>query len=140
ISRLARDAVPPLVVLATALLSACGRDAEGPPGDHRGAPKPGATSFISSPPEEEERHTDGGPIAAAGGGTNGDNGDASTKNDPGRLIAEADVIKLDGSKLYALSRYSGLSIIDVEDPARLVLLGTYKAGGVPFEMYVEGER
>jgi hypothetical protein len=127
-------------VLATALLSACGRDAEGSPGDHRGAPKPGATSFISSPPEEEERHTDGGPIAAAGGGTNGDNGDASTKNDPGRLIAEADVIKLDGSKLYALSRYSGLSIIDVEDPARLVLLGTYKAGGVPFEMYVEGER
>jgi hypothetical protein len=54
-----------------------------------------------------------------------------------RAISEADIIQLSGDRLYALSRYSGLTIIDVSEPAALRLEGAYRSAAEPFEMYVE---
>jgi hypothetical protein len=54
-----------------------------------------------------------------------------------RAISEADILQLSGDRLYALSRYSGLSIIDVSNPASLRMEGVYRSAAEPFEMYVE---
>ncbi len=53
-----------------------------------------------------------------------------------RAIEEADIIKVDGDTLYALSQYGGLSVIDIGDPSDLRLLGRHKVLATPFEMYV----
>src|SRR5687768_3763917 len=52
-----------------------------------------------------------------GGGAAVDSGDGDGGGE--RAIAEADVVALEGGKLYALSRYSGLSVIDVSVQDRL---------------------
>src|SRR5690606_31444165 len=44
-----------------------------------------------------------------------------------RAIEEADVIKRSGDRLYALSSYGGLSVIDVSNPDALELLGRYRS-------------
>jgi hypothetical protein len=54
-----------------------------------------------------------------------------------RAIAEADILQLSGDRLYALSRYNGLTVIDVSSPGALRLLGEHRAAAEPFEMYVE---
>lgn len=59
-----------------------------------------------------------------------DDGDAE------RAIAEADIIQVKDNKLYALSQYGGLSIIDVSVKDHLQLLGRYQSSGIPFEMYL----
>ena len=56
---------------------------------------------------------------------------------PERAIAEADIIQLAGSTLYAMSRSGGLSVIDVSKPAALQILGRYRTSFTPFEMYVK---
>lgn len=53
-----------------------------------------------------------------------------------RAIEEADIIKLEGDRLYALSQVGGLSVVDVSDPDDLQLLGRYRSTATPFEMYV----
>lgn len=125
----------PLVLTLVAV--ACGHDSITGPGP-KDDPTSGETSFTSYAPYQSGRfQDDGGDLSAAPGaeGVPDDSGD-----DPSRAISEADIIKVDGDKLYALSRYSGLAIIDVSDPAHLSLLGRYKSTATPFEMYVEGER
>lgn len=57
-----------------------------------------------------------------------------------RAIAEADIIQIDGDKLYAISPYGHLSIVDIKGPAHLALLGQTQLLGVPFEMYRRGEK
>jgi hypothetical protein len=57
--------------------------------------------------------------------------------DASRAIAEADILQLDGDRLYALSRYSGLSVVNLSDPAAIRLEGTYRSAAEPFEMYVQ---
>jgi len=57
-----------------------------------------------------------------------------------RTVQEADIIKMDGNRLYALSRYGGLAIIDITNPDKMKLLGRKRTDGMPFEMYVEGGR
>ena len=55
-------------------------------------------------------------------------------------IQEADVVRIDGDRVYALSRSTGLSIIDVSDARELKLLGRYTdLPGNPFEMHVRGD-
>ncbi|HEX5661781.1 MAG TPA: beta-propeller domain-containing protein, partial [Polyangiales bacterium] len=55
-----------------------------------------------------------------------------------RAIVEADVVQLDGDRLYTLSRVAGLTVIDAADPARLRVLGRYRElNGTPFEMYLQ---
>lgn len=123
---------------------ACNGDLEDPP-----MPPVGAHEFVSHVPGNSRSGDD----AAADGGVSGENGSGGSsgtptappdsdggEGEPERLISEADIIKLDGTKLYALSRYSGLSVIDVSDPGHLVLLGGHKTSAIPFEMYVEGDR
>lgn len=56
-----------------------------------------------------------------------------------RAIAEADIIQLDGGRLYALSASGSLSVVDVSTPAQLALLGQTRLGGEPFEMYRRGD-
>src|SRR5690606_36086400 len=42
------------------------------------------------------------------------------------------------NRLYALSQFSGLSIVDISDPTDLDLIGNYRSTAQPFEMYLEG--
>jgi hypothetical protein len=57
-----------------------------------------------------------------------------------RAVEEADIIKLDGNRLFALSRYGGLAVVDITNPDEMKLLGRKRTDGVPFEMYVQGGR
>jgi hypothetical protein len=135
--------------LRAALLLPLGIYASGCSGDEEFVPPPaGSSDFISHVPgnSSSAEGSDGG--LATGGDDSASGGTTSAPTAPGendggeveRLISEADIIKVEGTKLYALSRYSGLSVIDVADPAKLVLLGGHKTSATPFEMYVEGER
>ncbi|HET8934989.1 MAG TPA: beta-propeller domain-containing protein, partial [Polyangiales bacterium] len=55
-----------------------------------------------------------------------------------REIAEADIIQLQGGRLFALSRAAGLAVIDVSDPSALELLGRHRElPATPFEMYLK---
>ena len=83
--------------------------------------------------------TSGGTSADAGAaapsaGSEGASGDAA------RVVEEADIIKQDGNRLYALSRYGGLAIVDITDPDHMQLLGRKRTDGMPFEMYVRNGR
>lgn len=69
-----------------------------------------------------------------GGGTGGDGGE-----DPGRLIEEADIVKVAGDRLYAMSRYGGVAAIDITDVDTPKLLGRHRVEATPFEMYVKDE-
>jgi hypothetical protein len=78
---------------------------------------------------------DGGAASAdAAAPSPGDkNGDAQ------RAIQEADIVKIVGTRLYALSRFGGLSVIEVGVRDQLTLLGRHRMDAVPFEMYVEND-
>jgi hypothetical protein len=80
--------------------------------------------------------------SSAGGGTSGSGGGGAVDSggDGGgeRAIAEADVVAIEDGKLYALSRYSGLSVVDVSVQDQLRLMGKHKIVATPFEMYVRG--
>ncbi len=56
-----------------------------------------------------------------------------------RAIAEADIIQLDGGRLYALSAAGTVSVVDVSVPSQLSLLGQSRLAGEPFEMYRRGD-
>lgn len=85
----------------------------------------------------------GGQASGSGGSTGsappsadpGKGGDFGAP-DPARLIEEADVIQVRGGTLYALSRYSGLAVVDISQKDKLKLLGRKRLAGLPFEMYV----
>ncbi|MBX3192874.1 MAG: beta-propeller domain-containing protein [Labilithrix sp.] len=66
----------------------------------------------------------------------------SSAGDPGaeRAIAEADIIQLDGGRLYAMSKSGSVAVVDVSQPGRLALLGRTNIAGEPFEMYRRGDR
>ncbi|AKT38947.1 beta-propeller domain-containing protein [Chondromyces crocatus] len=71
------------------------------------------------------------------GGFGAPSADDGAGNGADRAIAEADIIQIHEGKLYALSQYAGLSIIDISVPDQLTLLGRYSANqGTPFEMYL----
>jgi hypothetical protein len=97
------------------------------------------SAFESDDPNYREstlggNDTGGSADAGAAPKTPGDqSGDAQ------RAIEEADIIKTIGTKLYALSRYGGLSVIDVSTKDKLTLLGRFRMEAMPFEMYVEGD-
>lgn len=76
-----------------------------------------------------------GSSSSSTGGTS-----AAPASDPGeakRAVEEADILKVDGDRLYAISQYGGLSIVDISNPDSLRLLGRYRTDGMPFEMYVK---
>jgi hypothetical protein len=101
-------------------------------------PGDGVSEFVSSAP------TSGGSgdnsIESAGvfsGGGNPPTVNAPEDDGSERAISEADILQISGDRLYALSRFSGLSVIDASNPAALRLLGVYRSAAEPFEMYVE---
>lgn len=99
----------------------------------------GADGFISDSPfggisrggEDASAGTGGGEMAPGNDNNSGDGGAQ-------KAIQEADIIQVDGNKLYALSQYGGLSIIDMSNPSNLSMLGHYPIQGTPFEMYLQG--
>ena len=88
--------------------------------------------------------------ASRGESTGGADAGAASPTSPGasdgkgdsanRAVEEADIIKQEGNRLYALSRYGGLAIVDISDPDHLKLLGRKRTDGIPFEMYVRNGR
>lgn len=56
-----------------------------------------------------------------------------------RAIEEADIVKIEGTRLYTLSRYGGLSVIDVSTRDQMRLLGRKRVQAEPFEMYVRDQ-
>lgn len=88
--------------------------------------------------------TAGGQPSGAAGSTGsappgtpaGESDNGGGKAEAARAIEEADVIQVRGGILYALSRYSGLAIVDISQQDNLKLLGKKRLSGQPFEMYV----
>ncbi|EYF03428.1 beta-propeller domain-containing protein [Chondromyces apiculatus] len=121
-----------LIAATAAGLAGCQSGSEQPiPGDGH--------DFISDNPQSANNsggEEDGG--TATGGEAAPSAGDDNSASDPERAISEADIIQIHENKLYALSQYGGLSIIDISVPDQLTLLGRYAGtGGTPFEMYFQ---
>lgn len=102
-----------------------------------GGGSPSAGDFVSDNPNGGGYGDEGGTGAGEDGGAGGEEGD-SGGDDGGRAIAEADIIQIEGDRLYAISEFAGLSVIDVSDPTELPVLGRHRDPGRPFEMYVDG--
>ncbi len=128
-----------LVLLGLALLG-CGSHP-------RVSPSEDGHSFESADPTDSggdrgaEADGSGGASASAsntGSSTTGATAGGSLDNgsDAERTIEEADIVKLVGGTLYAMSRYGGVSTVDVSDLGHLRLLGRLKIEATPFEMYV----
>ncbi len=97
----------------------------------------------TSPGHTEDFLVDNPGADGGSGLSGGETGDASGGDDGGddggRTVSEADIVFVEGDRLYAMSAYSGLAVIDAADPdARLPVLGHYRMPGQPFEMYVDG--
>ncbi len=78
--------------------------------------------------------------AGAAGAAEAPSANGGDSKDASRAIEEADILKVDGNRLYALSRYGGLAVVDITDPDHLRLLGRKRTEGMPFEMYVRNGR
>ncbi len=130
---------PPIArFLFTAGLAALVAGCSGSDGPSSAGPtsEPEAGYFESAVPGATRNGNAGGTSAGNPAGGPVDLADGAG-DDVAREIAEADIIQLQGSTLYALSRTGGLSIIDVSRPSALKLLGRYRTSFTPFEMYVK---
>jgi uncharacterized secreted protein with C-terminal beta-propeller domain len=106
-------------------------------------PSPGSGVFESDVPSGNSgagsvysSSKDGAEAAVPGVSSNDT---SATTGDASRAIEEADIIKIEGSRLYALSQYGGLSIIDISTRDQMRLLGRKKVHAEPFEMYVRDQ-
>jgi len=72
-------------------------------------------------------------------GESGGDGEAAPDDgeDGERDITEADIVQIEGNRLYALSRYGGLTVIDISRPDVFPVLGRHRVNAQPFEMYVD---
>lgn len=122
-----------LAAFASACLTGCNSDSTLPRG---GADEGG---FISDNPSDSGGKSDDDG-STGGSGDDGNGGEPAPSpadpSDPERAITEADIIQVKDGKLYALSQYAGLSVIDVSVKDKLKLLGRHEVSGVPFEMYL----
>ena len=139
--------LPVLATLASASLSTgCTQDRAENSGGESSPSESGTTAgdFISDDPWAEDGALDwGGYDSGDHGGdetgwaTEGDGGDGDGDDDAGQTVLEADIVQFEGDTLYALSEWSGLSVIDATDPTQLDLLGQIETTGEAFEMYVD---
>jgi hypothetical protein len=114
-----------------------GGDPPGPGGGFESDnPSNGAAAAPGSPGTGTGGAGGAGGMGGNGGGA-GSGGPPADGDDPNRAIEEADIIQVDADKLYALSRYGGLSVIDVARPEQLRMLGRFRTEATPFEMYVK---
>lgn len=117
------------LALTTYALSACTETPNGPSGDGSG--------FVSDLPGSQFNGSDSGSTSSSSGGGGGEaQPPKAADDDPNRAIEEADIIQVHENRLYALSQYAGLSIIDITNPSHLTLLGRHSMTGMPFEMYL----
>jgi hypothetical protein len=135
----------PFLIAALLVAPSCGNDA---PGEHR----PGQTDFSSLEPGSGQRGAPSGPAGApapnAGAGAGGASGTAtgdsraSTPAPGGRTdeVKEADIYKLDGTRLYYLNTYRGFIVYDVANPKQPQKVARLPVYGYPVEMFVEGNR
>ncbi|MBL8720778.1 MAG: beta-propeller domain-containing protein [Myxococcales bacterium] len=106
-------------------------------------PIPGQTEFESDDPSADAGTP--GTTGGADAGSAADTGAAPTSpgdksgDEAARAIEEADIVKVAGTRLYALSKVGGLSIIDVGTRDKLTFLGRWRSSGQPFEMYVRDD-
>jgi hypothetical protein len=78
--------------------------------------------------------------ADAGRPSPGAPGDVGQSADATRAVEEADIIQVEGSRLYAMSRSRGISIIDISSPNRLARMGApITLPGAGFEMFRRGD-
>lgn len=92
--------------------------------------------FVSDAVGDYGRYEQG--YGAEDGGETGGEVDAPTDDGDGaREISEADIVVIEGNRLYALSTYGGLAVIDISNPETLPILGRARTNANPFEMYVE---
>jgi hypothetical protein len=77
-----------------------------------------------------------GPGVGTGGGSGGgaNLGFVDTSDEAERAIEEADIIQVADGRLYTLSLYGGLCVIDVSVHNQLTMLGRYRIRGYPFGM------
>lgn len=129
-----------VVLGMSGLLAACSQ-ADGDANEARPPLTPG--NFESATPSAQSSGRGNDDFVGTPGAADGPAGavpEAQNPNDTvggaGRAIEEADVIKLQDGRLYALSRVGGLSVVDVSRRDQLRLLGRHKIVATPFEMYV----
>jgi uncharacterized secreted protein with C-terminal beta-propeller domain len=109
-----------------------GRDVaveDGASGGVSGAPTPAPTAPSAGDGEAADPNTPATP----------EPGEPPPDDSPERAIEEADVVKREGDRLYALSALGGLTIVDISDPDALKILGRHRSTATPFEMYVRDE-
>ena len=70
------------------------------------------------------------------GASSGSAGNAGSAAAAQRAITEADIIQVQGGRLFAMSKSGTVSIVDVSRPGALTLLGQTTISGQPFEMYL----
>lgn len=119
------------LVATAALLGAAATGCE-----KQGPGTEGGGGFVSDSPFGNSGQNGDGTGSGAGGGDAADPGSDPGGGDAEKAIQEADVIQVDGDKLFTLSQYGGLSVVDMADPAHLALVGHHDIQGVPFEMYL----
>ncbi|MBN2530014.1 MAG: beta-propeller domain-containing protein [Deltaproteobacteria bacterium] len=106
----------------------------------------GDTDFVSANPSQtyySDADADGdtdvdGDVDGEGDVDSAETNDAddTDSGETEREIEEADILHVVDNTLYALSRYRGLTVIDISTPAKMRILGRFQAYGVPFEMYI----
>lgn len=105
----------------------------------------GDTDFVSalSPEDQASARAAGSPAAPSADSAEEEAAGAVSLDDDAnsaeRAITEADIIHVDGNTLYALSEFSGLTLVDIANPADLEVVGRAPSSGEPFEMYVKDD-
>ncbi|HEY8073890.1 MAG TPA: beta-propeller domain-containing protein [Labilithrix sp.] len=99
----------------------------------------GQTDYTSAPPAGQGGggSSSGGAGGAAPTANAGDKSASPTFAPDQRSIAETDIYRLDGNRLYYLNAYRGLMVFDVTNVDAPVLLGRSPVFGTPVEMYVK---
>lgn len=115
---------------------------EPPPEDSFLSPLPASNggsqgNSTNAPPSSPGSSPSPSEPGATGGTDSGE--EVGEDEDLREVISEADILKRNGDIVYALSYVAGLSVIDVSNPADLVLLGSRRFEQTPFEMYIDGE-
>jgi hypothetical protein len=126
--------------LLTISVVGCGSDA--------GQQNPGPdvdNGFESDDPSGQSAASKSGSSSGSSGATGGADAAAAPSqtgdsNEANRVVQEADIIKVDGNRLFALSKFGGLAIVDITNPDQMKLVGRKRVDGMPFEMYVQGNK
>jgi hypothetical protein len=129
---LERAALATLLTTSAVIGAGCGDEEQGGDaltGHDFVSDRPGGNNYSSGAGEDAGGDTSSGTSGAGGSGGN------VAPDDPEREIIEADIIQVQDNRLFALSQYGGLSIIDISQPDNLALEGRYTVKGTPFEMY-----